>query len=255
MANEREINELSDGVASELYRLAITKNYPLNPTISLDSFFESFDEWGVDVRLDDKSKKAWFDFKHTISGIDYLAPVECSYQQILDGGGSYVAGSLGAISHTASAIMLTSGKVLANNYGSRLSEEQRKGFVNHFHRDFSGFSSIFARLITDYFGKYHEHILISPEGGIPKLKESDIIPVVLDQVNWDEYKDTLRDIGNNKSELAAFRGFFNILFFSELIKTRGYPLRKIPFRQASYDPIEKFADGKDIVWRNLPSLV
>jgi len=252
MEYDQQIDEMSRSVASELLRLAATKNYPLNPRASLDSFFEGFYDWGVPVRLDDKSKKAWFDFKHDISGTGYLASVECSYQQILEGSGKGVIGSVQTLLSSASLIVGTSGKVLERNYGPKLTREQRADFVKYFNDRTDSFSSIFTGLLKKYFEKYHENVLISPEGGVPELKESEILPTVLDQVDWDEYGETLRDIGNNQNELSAFRGFFNILFFTKLIKTKGYPMREISYKQESYDPIEKFADGKDIPWRNLP---
>ena len=252
MGHEQAINELSDGVASELVMLASRKNYPINPYVGLLGFVEGFKSWGVPVHLNEPAKRASFIFHLNSSGIDYRLPVECSYQQILNGMGNSVRGSPCTFLDSSMRIIRSAERILLNNYGLKVTEEQRVGFAKGFIDKAPIFISALTDVWKDSFQKYHEHVLISPEGGIPALKESDILPIVLKQIDWDEYDEVARRDVSDGSETAAFRGYFNILFFAELARKKGYPLEEVSPGKEPYDPLDFFVNGKDIPWRNLP---
>jgi hypothetical protein len=104
----------------------------------------------------------------------------------------------------------------------------------------------------EYAQKYHENVLITPDGAVSPLEKSHILPHIYEQVDWKALEELEEVDFVSEGEKRDFRDNVTIFFFEELAKTKRFPLKEIsPDNPNLLDSVRMFADGEDIKWRNL----
>ncbi len=246
MEHEEVKSYLNDWIANEVVRFAGMNDYPLHPFICLDSYVEGFKRAGVGVVLDKQKKEATFGFNLEVLGKKQYVPVYLKYSQILRGEG-IVPMSTHSMLFSLAKLCLGAGFALdvsPDNIGP-LSKNLEKISI----AASTGMQSVWR----EYAQKYHENILITPEGIAPQLGErSNILPSIYRNIDWKELDELDEADFISESERRDFRENVTLFFFEELAKTKGFPLREVlPNVPPFLDPVNMFVEGSDIQWRNL----
>jgi len=252
MEQEEVKSYLSDWIANEVVRFAEIKDYPFHPFICQDSYVEGFKLAGVNVVLNKEKKAATFGFNLNVLGKKHFVPLCLKYNQILAGEGSLPM-STNSLIFSVARLCFDAGVSVEESYGHKISVDQKKSLTKSLEQIACNASRGMESIWREYAQKYHENILITPDGVTPSFNQKSLIlPRIYGSIDWKELGELEEADFISEGERRDFRENVTIYFFEELAKTKGFPLKEIsPLSSPDIDPVNMFVEGSEIKWRNL----
>ena len=247
--------DLSKFIGKELHEFAWHKSYPVNPYVSLWSFFQAFMDSGFKITLDDKKREVSFTEAYICRNFVLPLSTSMSYDGVLTGWKQKPKSSLGSLYESIYQVYDSMETEMMGHlevefkHNSSLKKiifEERNSWNVLRNSEPKIVRQKMEDFLLPYFVNYHEHMLLPITGKISDLEKPIIFPKLIKNFPMDIYRkasfrnsslgfrygpseETLLEINFGDFDESYFPSdssmtqFFFGKYLYELSKSKNYP--------------------------------
>ena len=245
--------ELKEVVSCDLFKLADSKSYPINPGVGLWCFFEAFRLEGIFSVLGKERDCEMITTRRNGQRL-YFLHESFGYDQIVNGWGCGVFSSIDAYSDSITRFY--------EHMDCNIHEEKQKKvwrLSRGWHE--KRVKKRFQENLLDYFFKFQENVLVSVSGNVSNLHYPKIFDEILEDFDREEYlslRANARFDRDSKLDYMQMQDVFWGKYLARLSEEKEYPLEhggldwKDQLVSKGSDALKA---GKKIKWKKLEKLL